>query len=155
MNIYYSSYDSNFVFGSGMFLIAFIITILITGYPLYNMAKMANLKNPWMAFVPILQSIILFNLANVSGWWMFGIVGISLILFLIPIANVIAFVIIPIGLIIYEGYILYQALKNFQVGVVGFLIGFLISPVFVYWYIVIKKPNFIGKLDSRFLNNIV
>lgn len=155
MNIYYSIYDSNFVFGSGMFLIAFIITILITGYPLYNMAKMANLKNPWMAFVPILQSIILFNLANVSGWWMFGIVGISLILFLIPIVNVIAFVIIPIGLIIYEGYILYQALKNFQVGVIGFLIGFLISPVFVYWYITIKKPNFIGKLDSRFLNNII
>ncbi len=46
---------------------------------LYFSAKKANTKNPWVAFVPVVQVVVLLQLIDKSGW--------SIFLLLIPVIN--------------------------------------------------------------------
>ncbi|MBN2322105.1 MAG: hypothetical protein JXQ30_00090 [Spirochaetes bacterium] len=46
---------------------------------LYFSAKKANTKNPWVAFVPVIQVVVLLQLIDKSGWAIF--------LLLIPVIN--------------------------------------------------------------------
>ena len=46
---------------------------------LYFSAKKANTKNPWVAFIPVVQIVVLLQLIDKSGW--------SIFLLLIPIVN--------------------------------------------------------------------
>ena len=48
-------------------MIACVLSYIITIYPLYYTFKEANLKNRWMAFIPILGSLKMFNLANIKN----------------------------------------------------------------------------------------
>jgi len=63
---------------------AFSWTMGIIGYiclaiGLYFSAKKANIKNPWVAFIPVVQIVVLLQLIDKSGW--------SIFLLLIPIVN--------------------------------------------------------------------
>jgi hypothetical protein len=46
---------------------------------LYFSAKKANTKNPWVAFIPLVQVVVLLQLIDKSGW--------SIFLLIIPIIN--------------------------------------------------------------------
>ena len=46
---------------------------------LYFSAKKANTKNPWVAFIPVVQIVVLLQLIDKSGWAIF--------LLLIPVIN--------------------------------------------------------------------
>jgi hypothetical protein len=56
-----------------------IIGYVCLAIGLYFSAKKANTKNPWVAFVPVIQIVVLLQLIDKSGWAIF--------LLLIPIIN--------------------------------------------------------------------
>ena len=56
-----------------------IIVYVLMAIGLYFAAKKANTKNPWVAFIPIVQIVVLLQLIGKSGWAIF--------LLLIPVAN--------------------------------------------------------------------
>jgi hypothetical protein len=56
-----------------------IIVYVCVAIGLYFSAKKANTKNPWVAFVPVVQAVVLLQLIDKSGW--------SIFLLLIPVVN--------------------------------------------------------------------
>jgi hypothetical protein len=56
-----------------------IIGYVCLAIGLYFSAKKANTKNPWVAFVPVIQVVVLLQLIDKSGWAIF--------LLLIPVIN--------------------------------------------------------------------
>jgi hypothetical protein len=56
-----------------------IIGYICLAIGLYFSAKKANTKNPWVAFIPVVQIVVLLQLIDKSGW--------SIFLLLIPIVN--------------------------------------------------------------------
>jgi hypothetical protein len=56
-----------------------IIGYVCLAIGLYFSAKKANTKNPWVAFIPMVQIVVFLQLIDKSGW--------SIFLLLIPIVN--------------------------------------------------------------------
>jgi hypothetical protein len=56
-----------------------IVGYICLAIGLYFSAKKANTKNPWVAFIPLVQIVVLLQLIDKSGW--------SIFLLLIPIVN--------------------------------------------------------------------
>lgn len=56
-----------------------IIGYVCLAIGLYFSAKKANTKNPWVAFIPVIQIVVLLQLIDKSGW--------SILLLLIPVIN--------------------------------------------------------------------
>jgi len=56
-----------------------IIVYACLAIGLYFSAKKANTKNPWVAFIPVVQIVVLLQLIDKSGWAIF--------LLLIPVIN--------------------------------------------------------------------
>jgi hypothetical protein len=56
-----------------------IIGYICLAIGLYFSAKKANTKNPWVAFIPIVQIVVLLQIIDKSGWAIF--------LLLIPVVN--------------------------------------------------------------------
>jgi len=56
-----------------------IIGYVCMAIGLYFSAKKANTKNPWVAFIPVIQIVVLLQLIDKSGW--------SILLLLIPVIN--------------------------------------------------------------------
>ena len=59
--------------------IAGIIGYICMAIGLFYSAKKANTKNPWVAFIPVVQIVVLLQLIDKSGWAIF--------LLLIPVIN--------------------------------------------------------------------
>jgi hypothetical protein len=59
--------------------IAGIVEYVTLAIGLYLSAKKANTKNPWVAFIPVVQIVVLLQLIDKTGWAIF--------LLLIPIVN--------------------------------------------------------------------
>jgi hypothetical protein len=61
------------VFGFAAFgmaqLVGIVIGHLITGYPLFVMATRLGYANPWFGFIPILNLVMLVQLADLEIWW--------------------------------------------------------------------------------------
>ena len=76
------------------FLGAFMMVFLVIGLALYvyialalqTIAKKTNTENPWMAWIPIINIILMLNIAKKPLWW--------IILFLIPLVNIVIAVIV-------------------------------------------------------------
>ena len=56
-----------------------IIGYVCLAIGLYFSAKKANTKNPWVAFIPVVQIVVILQLIDKSGW--------SIFLLLIPVVN--------------------------------------------------------------------
>ena len=56
-----------------------IIGYVCLAIGLFYSAKKANTKNPWVAFIPLVQIVVLLQLIDKSGW--------SIFLLLIPVVN--------------------------------------------------------------------
>jgi hypothetical protein len=50
-----------------------IVGYILLAIGLYLSAKKANTKNPWVAFIPIVQFIVLLQIVDRSGWKIFWI----------------------------------------------------------------------------------
>lgn len=113
-------------------LIAFIF-YLIRIYPSYVMAKKANLKHSWMMFFPILGEFQMLHLAGLSYLYF--------IIYLIPVARVILFVIV-----------FYRILRNFGFGLFMTILGIIFSFIafLTFWYIVLTDREFIGDIPREY-----
>lgn len=113
-------------------LIAFIF-YLIRIYPSYVMSKKANLKHSWMMFFPVLGDFQLLHLAGLSYLYF--------ILYLIPVANFVLFVIV-----------FYRILRNFGLGIFMTILGIIFSFIafLTFWYIVLTDREFIGDIPREY-----
>ncbi|AQW23695.1 hypothetical protein ACSXBA_08785 [Clostridium perfringens] len=113
-------------------LIAFIF-YLIRIYPSYVMAKKANLKHSWMMFFPVLGEFQMLHLAGLSYLYF--------IIYLIPVARFILFVIV-----------FYRILKNFGFGLFMTILGIIFSFIafLTFWYIVLTDREFIGDIPREY-----
>ena len=113
-------------------LIAFIF-YLIRIYPSYVMAKKANLKYSWMMFFPVLGEFQMLHLAGLSYLYF--------ILYLIPVARFILFIIV-----------FYRILRNFGFGLFMTILGIIFSFIafLTFWYIVLTDREFIGDIPREY-----
>ncbi|EOU2072827.1 hypothetical protein QTH74_01380 [Clostridium perfringens] len=113
-------------------LIAFIF-YLIRIYPSYVMAKKANLKHSWMMLFPVLGEFQMLHLAGLSYLYF--------IIYLIPVARFILFVIV-----------FYRILRNFGFGLFMTILGIIFSFIafLTFWYIVLTDREFIGDISREY-----
>ena len=113
-------------------LIAFIF-YLIRIYPSYVIAKKANLKHSWMMFFPVLGEFQMLHLAGLSYLYF--------IIYLIPVARFILFVIV-----------FYRILRNFGFGLFMTILGIIFSFIafLTFWYIVLTDREFIGDIPREY-----
>ncbi|MDU5492179.1 MAG: hypothetical protein E6094_04350 [Clostridium perfringens] len=113
-------------------LIAFIF-YLIRIYPSYVMAKKANLKHSWMMFFPVLGEFQMLHLAGLSYLYF--------LIYLIPVARFILFVIV-----------FYRILRNFGFGLFMTILGIIFSFIafLTFWYIVLTDREFIGDIPREY-----
>ncbi|EHK2362416.1 hypothetical protein KCL45_000227 [Clostridium perfringens] len=113
-------------------LIAFIF-YLIRIYPSYVMAKKANLKHSWMMLFPVLGEFQMLHLAGLSYLYF--------IIYLIPVARFILFVIV-----------FYRILRNFGFGLFITILGIIFSFIafLTFWYIVLTDREFIGDIPREY-----
>lgn len=117
-----------------------VIYYLFVAFPYYKMYQRANLKNPWIAFIPLIGQFKIFNLANFSMWYYLALIGIAFI----PFVGILI-----VG--IFSIYMYYKILKNFCLGPLGIILGIFFTPI-VIWYIVLARKPFIGQLNPKFTN---
>ena len=67
-------------------LISVLIGYIVIAYPLYVMGQKTDSDHAWFAFVPILNAVLLLEIAGKDLWW--------IILFFIPCINIIVSVIV-------------------------------------------------------------
>ena len=113
-------------------LIAFIF-YLIRIYPSYVMANKANLKHSWMMLFPVLGEFQMLHLAGLSYLYF--------IIYLIPVARFILFVIV-----------FYRILRNFGFGLFMTILGIIFSFIafLTFWYIVLTDREFIGDIPREY-----
>lgn len=94
--------------GGGSLLLWYIVLYLIGALAFYGVFKKAG-HAPWAAFVPIYNYYVLLKVVGRPGWW--------LILYLIPIVNLIVWIVVMIDLA-----------KSFGKG--G---GYAVGLIFLFW----------------------
>ncbi|HAT4301366.1 MAG: hypothetical protein ACLRYN_05300 [Clostridium perfringens] len=121
-------YDS-----SNMSILIVFIFYLIRIYPSYVMAKKANLKHSWMMLFPVLGEFQMLHLAGLSYLYF--------IIYLIPVARFILFVIV-----------FYRILRNFGFGLFMTILGIIFSFIafLTFWYIVLTDREFIGDIPREY-----
>lgn len=71
----------------GMFFLVFAIACYIyTSLALQTIAKKTNTENPWLAWIPIVNVILMLNIAKKRIWW--------IILCFIPLVNIVIIILI-------------------------------------------------------------
>ena len=73
----------------GMLWILFLLTYLIVAYPIFVMGQKTDSDHAWFAFVPILNAVLLLEIAGKDLWW--------ILLFLIPCVNIIVAIVVWMG----------------------------------------------------------
>ena len=72
-----------------VFLICGLAFYVFAALAIQTIAKKTNTENGWLAWIPIANLVLLINIAKKPLWW--------IILFLIPIANIVAAIVIGMG----------------------------------------------------------
>jgi uncharacterized protein DUF5684 len=72
-----------------IFCIFFLVLYVYHALALQTIATKTNTENPWFAWIPILNIILMLNIAKKPIWW--------ILLFLIPVVNVVIYVILWMG----------------------------------------------------------
>jgi hypothetical protein len=67
-------------FGRGA-LVFYIALYVVQALALYKLAEKANVRNPWVSFIPVLQTIVFLHIIDKSGFCIF--------LLLIPVVNIV------------------------------------------------------------------
>ena len=63
-------------------IIISIVFYIVSAVSLFFMAKKANVRKPWISFIPVLQIIIMLHIIDKSGWAIFWLLvpGLNIIL---------------------------------------------------------------------------
>ena len=70
-----------------VFILAFYVYLALT---LQTIAKKTNTENGWLAWIPIVNIVLMCNIARKPVWW--------IILCLIPLVNIVIFIILWMGI---------------------------------------------------------
>jgi hypothetical protein len=62
-------------------LFFYIAIYIVQAIALYKLAEKADVKDPWVAFIPVIQTIVFLHIIDKSGWCIF--------LLLIPVVNIV------------------------------------------------------------------
>lgn len=164
-------------FGIVLFIIIFVLilgllTYFVSAFPLYKLAKNAGLNYPWLAFIPIAQTYVLFMLPHkpfsmfkskffmekrdtafaiyilmtLAGPTIIG--GIAAIPFLGTIISPVLSLALTVLLIIAKFYIyndLYETYLNGNSNIILFDILSILFPIvgiIMFWVIMNKEPNY-------------
>lgn len=76
----------------GIFLVEMVLglaTYLLVAFSLYTIANKQGANNSWFAFVPILNVLLIIDIAGKEIWW--------IVLFLIPCVNLVAAIIVMLA----------------------------------------------------------
>lgn len=139
---YNVSYSTGSVGGysSGLIFTILLISYLLSVYPVYKMYTLANLKNPWIAFIPGIGQIKMYNLADFSMWTVLVLLIISIIPF---IGALVVFC--------FSIYLNWIIAKNFGFDTLGCILTIFFG-IFVYWYIALTNRPFVGEIKSQYIN---
>jgi hypothetical protein len=74
----------------GPFIWASLAFYVLSSLPLFTMGKKVGSPNAWFAFVPILNIVLMLEIAGKDLWW--------LILFFIPCVNVVVMAVVWMGI---------------------------------------------------------
>jgi len=74
----------------GFIILVDIAIYVYAAYAIYTIAQKAGSPNPWMAWVPILNAWLIVEISGKEWWWF--------ILFFIPLANIVAIIIVGMAL---------------------------------------------------------
>lgn len=69
-----------------VFLVVFGVFYVYLALALQTIAKKTNTENPWMAWIPIINIILMLNIAKKPLWWF--------ILCLVPLVNIVILIIV-------------------------------------------------------------
>jgi len=72
-----------------IFLLIFLAVYLFVGFCLMKIAEKTNTENGWWGFVPLLNILLLLNIAGKPLWW--------IVLFIVPLVNIIVIFLVMIG----------------------------------------------------------
>lgn len=73
-----------------IFCIIFLVAYVYHALALQTIATKTNTENPWFAWIPILNIILMLNIAKKPIWW--------IILCLIPVVNIVVIIIVWMGI---------------------------------------------------------
>lgn len=73
-----------------VFLIIGVVFYVYHALALSTIAKKTNTENPWLAWIPIANVVLMLNIAKKPIWW--------ILLCLIPIVNIVIFIIVWMGI---------------------------------------------------------
>ncbi|MGG7131153.1 hypothetical protein [Clostridium perfringens] len=128
-----------------IFYILFLLIPLVylaSTYPLYVMAKKANLKNPKYMFIPIVNYFKMVNLAGYTN----GIAVLMLILAFIPFVSIITSI---FSIVVYV-----KVINRYNISTLLKVLGFFFTP-FIYWYIALDDDVIcIDKCEDEFAETI-
>ena len=78
------------VLASGVWLVITLFLVvagyLFPAFCLFTIAKKTNMENAWLAFIPLVQFVLMSQVAGKPWWWVF--------LLLIPVAHVVFYLIV-------------------------------------------------------------
>lgn len=77
-------YSSSSGAWSGGFLVAQVAFYVLIAYSLFTLAKKLGEQYTWMAWVPVLNIVLMLRMANMSLWWLLG--------FFVPLFNIYVYV---------------------------------------------------------------
>jgi len=73
-----------------IFCIIFLVAYVYHSLALQTIATKTNTENPWLAWIPIVQIILMLNIARKPIWW--------IILFFIPLVGLVMLVLVWMGI---------------------------------------------------------
>ncbi|CCL32223.1 Uncharacterised protein [Clostridioides difficile] len=124
---------------------------LLNGYGLYMLSLRANIKRPWLAFVPILNILPLIKLARVPNCVFFiCILLMAINIFFISVPLLLISTIISLSLSL---YVMYKFLLNYNCSNIELVLLMLFASLtfdsgFTYLYILIREYPYSPKLKE-------
>lgn len=124
---------------------------LLNGYGLYMLSLRANIKKPWLAFVPILNILPLIKLARVPNYVFFiCILLMAINIFFISVPLLLISTIISLSLSL---YVMYKFLLNYNCSNIELVLLMLFTLLtfdsgFTYLYILIREYPYSPKLKE-------
>jgi len=73
----------------GMFMLFFLLIYAFFAFCLMKIAQKTNTDNAWWAWIPLLNIVLMLNVARKPVWW--------IILFFIPLVNIVISILVLIG----------------------------------------------------------
>ena len=65
-------YSASSSTGGGMMVVVYLAIYIITAYSLFTIAKKLGEQYTWMAWVPVLNLVLMLRMAKMSMWWILG-----------------------------------------------------------------------------------